>query len=204
MRLASIKCPRCKDEVFPPSNVVSPVADQLRQALKSFWWGRKGLGLEIQDEVTYEEDEILTTTLQATADEREMFASEDQLTSTPMAVVSNEVSHVGHVTLDLYDQPINRNIGMTDMLGVHQTNQHSQEDDKYKPKDPIKTARRWIKNQQHDDYNISFITKRHILVILLIIGTIVTLLILMTRVGRRPSELNTNFDWKFNPHLKTS
>jgi hypothetical protein len=145
MRLASIKCPRCKDEVFPPSNVVSPVADQLRQALKSFWWGRKGLGLEIQDEVTYEEDEILTTTLQATADEREMFASEDQLTSTPMAVVSNEVSHVGHVTLDLYDQPINRNIGMTDMLGVHQTNQHSQEDDKYKPKDPIKTARRWIK-----------------------------------------------------------
>lgn len=38
-------CPTCYDQIFPPSNLISPVADVLRNRLRSSTWGRDELGL---------------------------------------------------------------------------------------------------------------------------------------------------------------
>lgn len=33
-------CPTCYDQIIPPSNLISPVADVLRNRLKKTSWGR--------------------------------------------------------------------------------------------------------------------------------------------------------------------
>ncbi|XP_067618794.1 zinc finger protein-like 1 homolog [Eurosta solidaginis] len=40
-------CPICKTEIFPNSNLVSPVADALKSNLSQVNWGRNGLGLSL-------------------------------------------------------------------------------------------------------------------------------------------------------------
>jgi hypothetical protein len=49
---AGYQCPKCKECIFPPSNLVSPVVDILRNKLEATSWARVGLGqslLEIGD-----------------------------------------------------------------------------------------------------------------------------------------------------------
>lgn len=40
-------CPICKSGIFPPANLVSPVADSLRSRLSQVNWGRNELGLPL-------------------------------------------------------------------------------------------------------------------------------------------------------------
>lgn len=40
-------CPTCKIGLFPASNLVSPIADVLREKLASVNWARAGLGLPL-------------------------------------------------------------------------------------------------------------------------------------------------------------
>jgi hypothetical protein len=40
-------CPSCKVGLFPASNLVSPVADVLREKLAGVNWARAGLGLPL-------------------------------------------------------------------------------------------------------------------------------------------------------------
>lgn len=47
---AGYQCPSCATPVFPPPNLVSPVADVLREKLAGVNWARAGLGLPL---VTY-------------------------------------------------------------------------------------------------------------------------------------------------------
>lgn len=44
---AGYQCPVCQGPVFPPPNLASPVADQLREQLSSVNWARAGLGLPL-------------------------------------------------------------------------------------------------------------------------------------------------------------
>ncbi|XP_028512534.1 zinc finger protein-like 1 homolog [Exaiptasia diaphana] len=44
---AGYTCPNCKNTIFPPEKMVSPVVDQLRHKLSSLQWARAGLGLPV-------------------------------------------------------------------------------------------------------------------------------------------------------------
>lgn len=44
---AGYTCPTCCSSLFPPSNLVSPVADVLRTVLTNRPWAREGLGLPL-------------------------------------------------------------------------------------------------------------------------------------------------------------
>ncbi|CAG5037821.1 unnamed protein product [Parnassius apollo] len=44
---AGYQCPSCATPVFPPPNLVSPVADVLREKLAGVNWARAGLGLPL-------------------------------------------------------------------------------------------------------------------------------------------------------------
>nr|XP_053647276.1 zinc finger protein-like 1 [Cherax quadricarinatus] len=44
---AGYKCPVCSKAIFPPPNLVSPIADRLQEALAVFPWARTGLGLPL-------------------------------------------------------------------------------------------------------------------------------------------------------------
>jgi len=47
---AGYTCPACSAPIFPPDNLVSPVADQLRRKLQDVNWARAGLGLPLLDD----------------------------------------------------------------------------------------------------------------------------------------------------------
>ncbi|NP_001171776.1 zinc finger protein-like 1 [Saccoglossus kowalevskii] len=47
---AGYTCPTCQNGIFPPGNLVSPVAEQLRQILSQVNWARAGLGLPLIQE----------------------------------------------------------------------------------------------------------------------------------------------------------
>ncbi|QQP58195.1 Zinc finger protein-like 1, partial [Caligus rogercresseyi] len=40
-------CITCGDCIFPPDNLVSPVADELRRTLSDVNWARAGLGMKL-------------------------------------------------------------------------------------------------------------------------------------------------------------
>jgi hypothetical protein len=44
---AGYSCPSCKKGLFPAGNLVSPVADVLREVLAGVNWARAGLGLPL-------------------------------------------------------------------------------------------------------------------------------------------------------------
>uniref|UniRef100_A0ABM5F500 Zinc finger protein-like 1 n=1 Tax=Pogona vitticeps TaxID=103695 RepID=A0ABM5F500_9SAUR len=48
---AGYQCPSCQGPVFPPANLVSPVASVLREKLSTVNWARAGLGLPLIDEM---------------------------------------------------------------------------------------------------------------------------------------------------------
>ncbi|CAI5797990.1 zinc finger protein-like 1 [Podarcis lilfordi] len=48
---AGYQCPNCQGPVFPPANLVSPVASVLREKLSMVNWARAGLGLPLIDEM---------------------------------------------------------------------------------------------------------------------------------------------------------
>jgi len=65
---AGYQCPKCKECIFPPSNIVSPVVDVLRKKLESVEWSRAGLGqsllkiddnLDINDEEETQEETVI-------------------------------------------------------------------------------------------------------------------------------------------------
>nr|BAN21232.1 zinc finger protein-like 1 homolog [Riptortus pedestris] len=47
---AGYKCPSCSESILPKQNLVSPVADALREKLSTVNWGRIGLGLPLSSE----------------------------------------------------------------------------------------------------------------------------------------------------------
>jgi len=47
---AGYTCPTCKQQMFPATNLVSPVADRLRTVLGTVNWARAGLGLSLVEE----------------------------------------------------------------------------------------------------------------------------------------------------------
>jgi hypothetical protein len=47
MAPAGYTCPSCQSFMFPPSNLVSPVADVLRKKFETVNWARVGLGLPL-------------------------------------------------------------------------------------------------------------------------------------------------------------
>ena len=49
---AGYTCPSCNTGVFPPSNMVSPVAQSLREVLTKVNWARAGLGLPLVSVLT--------------------------------------------------------------------------------------------------------------------------------------------------------
>lgn len=58
---AGYMCPSCKTCVFPTTNTVSPVADNLRAVLAHFGWARVGCGLPMIDPPKTEDENVQGT-----------------------------------------------------------------------------------------------------------------------------------------------
>ena len=50
---AGYQCPKCKECIFPPVNLVSPVVDALKSKLVNASWAKIGLGQALVNKLSY-------------------------------------------------------------------------------------------------------------------------------------------------------
>ncbi|XP_070578448.1 zinc finger protein-like 1 homolog [Ptychodera flava] len=84
---AGYTCPTCKNGIFPPNNLVSPVADALKQQLSRVNWARAGLGLPLIDEPTEQDLDARSSEALVSGDEtRTMTSNQTRLDNRASAV----------------------------------------------------------------------------------------------------------------------
>lgn len=217
------RCPKCKESLLPPANVVSPVARQLRQVLQTFSWAREGLGsqhLVVEDasennSVFSEEIDFLSPGPTSTPRHHPPPPS-PPLTSGSLHPSSPSSSSpaVHHTAVQMYDQPIARVGGLmasatggsaADAPRVSgDTHLRDSDENKYRRKGPLELLGQWIRHQRHWSVGDSGpVMRRYLLLIFVCVVLAVTAILLLTRVGRGLAERDPSLDWKFNPNIRT-
>lgn len=128
-------CPSCKSPLFPPANLISPVADVLKEKLAGVNWARAGLGLPLLSE----EREVKSVINHASAS----IKSSPTLSSNPVHSVVNveEQGAFSRTVTDGYQASSNRR----NFQDVRDSKQpfFDHDDDKYKRRPASELARNW-------------------------------------------------------------
>ncbi|KAK4884481.1 hypothetical protein RN001_000752 [Aquatica leii] len=194
---AGYTCPSCRYALFPPANLISPVADVLKEKLAGVNWARAGLGLPLLSE----DREIKPSNVNA------------NLALTPSPSISPAPSHsVVHV-----DDQVAFNRGGSETFQAPARRLFpdvrdnpsgvilDHDDDKYKRRPAGEWVRRWWKNalgSQPRSRTGGSIYKRYcMLAILMVLGVIVMLLI-MNRLGRYSTDDDPSLDPMQNPNIR--
>lgn len=174
-------CPSCKSPLFPPSNLISPVADVLKEKLAGVNWARAGLGLPLLSE------------------EREVKAVVNN-TSTPRMSPSPSHSVVtvdgqgAFNRTDNYQASSNRRI-FQDIRDV-KTVGFDHDEDKYKRRSVFEIIGNWwkITGPLKGKRGKPSIYRRYCMLVTLMIFGVIVFLFLMSKLGRYSTENDPNFD----------
>ncbi|KAK2176705.1 hypothetical protein NP493_644g02016 [Ridgeia piscesae] len=205
---AGYTCPLCKSCVFPANNVVSPVADTLRDLLSKVNWARAGLGLPLIEEQAGRGDmtESTTTTPPQTSSVHQVPHSYVTASSLTQDVISTDESTPYARTdksADFFSNP-RKLFDSTREDRSHLLNMsHDHDDDKYKRRPAFQWFARWFKSQGglwRKDPNAGM--KRIIIVIVLALLGFLTILLIMSRLGRSAAENDPFLDPMANPNIR--
>lgn len=232
---AGYTCPNCKICVFPPENLVSPVAEALKKKLMNVNWARTGLGLPLagtpQNErvvpqsnagnqkgidrtrapnVRYPAPNVTTRTSTPmyegeaptpafTPKEHVVEVRPDvqkaAAVASPQATYPRAEKHgTGTVSRKIFDARDQNN----DTSGDHDV-------DKYKRRGAVQWFSRWfgLRKQNRpikEDSNSPL--KRTAIIVFLIVLTVITLIGIMTRVGRISTAEDPLLDPMANPNIR--
>jgi len=209
---AGYKCPVCGGPVFPSDNQAGPVADALREKLKTASWARVGLGLPLIPEVDEEGDNNNQSQMNAW-DPPEGFnpvnnrIASPLSTSTPVAKETVKSSVIGLTETEVTNrEKIKRQL---DYAPVKDTAVSLVEEDcdesenKYARRKPVGFIGKLMKAHEiHPKYKEdSDITKQTLLVLLVIIVGLFMILYFLTKVGRKRAEHDPFLDPMNNPNI---
>ncbi|XP_031568074.1 zinc finger protein-like 1 homolog [Actinia tenebrosa] len=222
---AGYTCPNCKHPIFPPENMVSPVVDQLRQKLSNIAWARAGLGLPViptqapEQSKTLQEtqhrevsasynDEVKPNSYYTTPTssrveqrpQRDHIVQMSQQTVTPLQATHTQQGHIrneGTVSRKTFDKH------HEDL----QQPSYDHDENKYQRRGAIDWFTRWFRTRVNkptsspiDDPSASL--KRTMMIFFLVILAFVTIVVIMTRVGRSAADRDPFLDPMANPHIK--
>ncbi|KAF4532259.1 hypothetical protein B566_EDAN004346 [Ephemera danica] len=227
---AGYSCPCCKKGLFPAGNLVSPVADVLREVLAGVNWARAGLGLPLLSE-DREQKPVLERRAIVAADGAAdpsspslNHAVPDSSRNTPKrsmqqslpATTSNNQYSVVHVEAetgaafsrsDSLSQPMRKVFGAIDesksMLCDH-------DEDKYKRRSAMEWLRRWWKSTATPvsgrGRSLGGLYRRYVMLAVLLVFALMTLIMIFSWLGRMATENDPNLDINQNPmlHVKRS
>ncbi|KAF2892936.1 hypothetical protein ILUMI_13230 [Ignelater luminosus] len=193
---AGYTCPSCRCALFPPTNLVSPVADVLREKLAGVNWARAGLGLPLLSEDREIKPSNITHNLSATP-------SPSISPGPPHSVVHVEDQGAfSRGASDTYQAPARRLFqDLRDTKGAALDH----DEDKYKRRPAGEWVRRWWKNAlgaQPRSRTGGSIYKRYCMLAILLVLGVVVLLLMMSRLGRYSTEDDPSFDPMQNPNIR--
>jgi len=208
---AGYKCPNCSAGVFPAENQAGPVADALREKLKTASWARVGLGLPLIPEGDEESDNNNSDSLSKTWDAPESFNPINNRIASPLSTstpVSKELPSVISITESevtnreklkrQLDFPAQREtaVSLTD-------GDVDESENKYARRKPVGFIGKLMKAHEiHPKYKEdSDITKNTLIVLLVIVVGIFAVLYFLTKVGRNRADSDPFLDPLNNPNI---
>ncbi|XP_070806564.1 zinc finger protein-like 1 isoform X2 [Pituophis catenifer annectens] len=221
---AGYQCPSCQGPVFPPTNLVSPVASALREKLSTVNWARAGLRLPLIDEmeVTQEVDTHNASDCSDwssfTALNSEEAAPQNSASAFSYSASCNfespqqqqqNLKNGGvadqHTIVSMSDgASSSRKIYDTREAGVGQDSSTTIDfdEDKYRRRPTLSWLAQLLKNRFGTRKQPRSLMQRF--VIFLLIGGIgfLTLVIVMMKLGRASADNDPSLDPKFNPHIR--
>lgn len=204
---AGYTCPACQDCIFPPENLVSPVAETLREVLKDVNWARAGLGLPL---------------LEAHVEKRPAFHVPDGPRPTPEGQTSGQSD--GHPS-------VSSSSGVSERVGVHHTSSSKKDqvidldgsrggidfdalsaspllrdpdidDNKYKRKSALEMFTRWWRTLLGPAARRrTSKMQRYLMIMVLLFFVFVTFLALMSYLSRRAGNEDPMLEPMNNPNI---
>ncbi|CAH0395277.1 unnamed protein product [Bemisia tabaci] len=194
---AGYSCPTCHSKIFPPSNLVSPVADELREKLAGVNWARIGLGLPIL------------------SIDREKKPPNDVDSSLPngMENSSNHVDVVVHIQDSSPSYSLSDNSNQVPRRGLLQSSEQSSkeplifpdhDENKYKRRSFTDWFKRWWMsvNRQSRSKPSSHLYKRYCMVGVLFFIALICLIVVFKKLGSMATENDPIFDPHHNSFVK--
>ncbi|XP_050675004.1 zinc finger protein-like 1 homolog [Leptidea sinapis] len=205
---AGYQCPSCASPVFPPSNLVSPVADVLKEKLAGVNWARAGLGLPLlSDEQDLKGATATTRRSHSPLEQSQYFTSTvESQRGTPVGASDDEIPNrsatsTPHSIVQIPDDPVNMYDGTSmkrsdNLQAAHiprkalRSNEESRplmnfdhDENKYKQKSTFAWISRWWKNTLPSSRirRTGGLCRRYWIAVFLIIAVILVLFVLSDR-----------------------
>lgn len=191
---AGYKCPQCNACLFPPSNLVSPVADVLREKLSSVNWAREGLGLPLLSE----EIETKPTSVSSASKSFVHTYKQPVEPATYSADVYSSSTGRRYQSVDIEEStPLHHNHPIT--------TGRDHDDNKYKRRSLLEWFTRWWMSTYPSRRSLHP-TRQHLyrryvtLAVILIIG-LITLIFVFNQLGHFATDGDPNLDPLANPNI---
>ncbi|XP_064408019.1 zinc finger protein-like 1 [Latimeria chalumnae] len=231
---AGYQCPSCKGPIFPPANLVSPVASTLREKLTSVNWARTGLGLPLIEDpepaVVEDSQDVTDYTDWSSFNTSSVSAAEEAIPSTQSAAYSysSALSHPsqpeygkglnnggveeGHsvismntmsnetVTISAASSP--RKVYDTRDSGKTSVTQIDFDEDKYRRRPALSWFAQVLKSRSSGVKRPTSMMQRFFVILLIGVIGFLTLIIIMSKLGRASTENDPNLDPMLNPHIR--
>ncbi|XP_045710802.1 zinc finger protein-like 1 [Phyllostomus hastatus] len=216
---AGYQCPSCNGPIFPPSNLVGPVASVLREKLTTVNWARAGLGLPLIDEVVSPESEPLNNSdfsdwssfnATGTPEQGEIasastapafYSQVPRPPAPPSRPEQHTVVHVGSPEPLTHASAPRKVYDTRDddrAPGLH----GDYDDDKYRRRPALGWLAQLLRSRDGSRKRPLTLLQRAGLLLLLGLLGFLALLALMSRLGRAAADNDPNLDPLMNPHIR--
>lgn len=198
---AGYGCPICHTNLFPAPNAVGPVIDNLKELLSKVNWARAGLGLPMIEEAALPRPPLSNGML----DNRQQTTSNMAAQSGPAPTMATNLHNAYAVdeTLAYSRMGLGPDYLPTDTM-LNLSNDADQ--DKYKRRPALQWLNRWFSSTLPSGKKRGAVgntgRRRCVVLSVLLVLALVTLIIVMSRLGRAMNEDDPFLDPMANPNIK--
>lgn len=228
---AGYQCPKCKEGIFPPPNIVSPVARFLREKLESVEWSRVGQSLLKYNENNQQtiktnklkEDE--TNGFVIVNEQNKQKAQENSMISTDNLNVSRnflntEASETSKLFTSHDDEKnsFTNRMFINDNIEVRRNQETTYDpslgvilnisnldrdvgDNKYQRRPILEWLNQWLRSRQMNSKFRMTRRKKYAFIIILIFLAFLTFILIMSQLGEMNTEDDPAFDPLNNPNI---
>lgn len=197
---AGYKCPSCRKALFPQSNLVSPVADVLKEKLASVNWGRLGLGLPLLSEEIHPKANS-ETHISTSVSDTSMSNEDSNHIRVHDAVVHVEDTVSTFSRIDSGQQA--RHSVYPSGYEAH-SDGFDHDENKYKRKSAMEWFFRWLKstlNNTRRRHAAGNIYQRYCMAAVILLIILFTVVVVFSKLGRLATADDPSFDPHNNPNV---